>query len=264
MNSRDIAREGLLQGRLLVVTGGRDGIGRSISLECAREGADVAIVTSGPVSNAASVVEAVSAMGRRAVAFRADVTRAAEVEKLFGEIATTLGPLDILVNNAGGFAGGPLETLGEDAWDKVFAANTKSTFLCSAAACRAMEGRGGAIVNVAGASAHRTFPRGGAYGPAKAAVLALTRQMALEWAPKGIRVNCVSPGPIREPDTDWQSREPALAREVLRLPLSRAGTSREVAQAVVFLASEQAGYITGHALPVDGGSVHTWYLWDER
>lgn len=262
MNSRDAAGNGLLHGRLVVVTGGRDGIGRSIVLECARAGADVAIVTSGPVSNAAAVVDQASAFGGRAAAFQADVTRGAEVEALFAEIASALGPLDILVNNAGGFSGGPLETLAEDAWDRVFALNTKSTFLCSAAACRAMEGKGGAIVNIAGASGHRTFPRGGAYGPAKAAVLALTRQMALEWADKGIRVNCVSPGPIREPDSDWQSREPALAREVQRLPLRRAGTSREVAQAVVYLASEQAAYITGHALPVDGGGVHTWYLWE--
>jgi 3-oxoacyl-[acyl-carrier protein] reductase len=257
-------RQLLLDGKLAVVTGARDGIGRSIALACARAGADVAIVTSGALTGAAQVVGELKALGRRAAAFRADVTRGAEVEALFAAIGAEFGAIDVLVNNAGGFSGGPLEQLSEKAWDDVFALNTKSVFLCSAAACRAMAGRGGAIVNIAGASGHRTFPRGGAFGPAKAAVLAVTKQMALEWADRGVRVNCVSPGPIREPGTGWESREPVVAREVQRLPLRRAGTGEEVAQAVVFLASDQAAYITGHAMPVDGGGVLTWYLWDSR
>lgn len=135
------------------------------------------------------------------------------------------------MNNAGGGGiGKPLELLTEEEWDRPFSINTKGTFLLSAAAVRHMKTRHkGAIINIAGASAHRSFPGRGAFGPSKAAVLNFTQQASLEWASFGVRVNAVSPGPIREPETDWQVNEPSLAIEVKMLPLGRAGTSLEVA-----------------------------------
>ena len=148
-------------------------------------------------------------------------------------------------------------------WDAVFAVNAKGTFLASAAAARRMiPYNRGAIVNIAGASAHRSFVGAGAYGPSKAAVVNLTTQMALEWAKYGIRVNGVSPGPIRDEDTGWEAREPLLAERVKRLPLKRAVSTREVARAVVYLASPDARSITGQMIIVDGGGTATWYITD--
>lgn len=253
-------RSPLLAGKIMVVTGGRNGIGQTICIEAAREGADIVLVTRAAPEMAQVAIAAVEAQGRRALALTADVTNPDSVERLFDSVMARFGRLDVLVNNAGGFAGGPLESISAQDWDKVFIANTRSVFLCSSQAFKHMSSAGGAIVNITGASAHRTFIRGGAYGPAKAAVLALSRQMALEWGAYGIRSNCVSPGPIREPGENWQQREPALAQQVERIPLRRAGSSREVARAVIYLASDDAAYTTGQDLIVDGGSVHTWYM----
>jgi NAD(P)-dependent dehydrogenase (short-subunit alcohol dehydrogenase family) len=184
------------------------------------------------------------------------------VDELIAKTLKRFGRLDILVNNVGGGGvGGPLEQLSEADWDRAFTLNAKSAFLCSAAAARIMiPQRSGVIINIAGASAHRNYPRYGAFGPSKAAVISLTQQASLEWAQYGIRVNGVSPGPIRDPDTNWQDREPALAKEVMLIPLQRAGTRLEVARAVVYLASDDAAYVTGQMIIVDGGGVNTWYL----
>jgi 3-oxoacyl-[acyl-carrier protein] reductase len=117
----------------------------------------------------------------------------------------------------------------------------------------------GVILNIAGASAHRCYPGYGAFGPSKAAVVSFTIQASIEWAPYGIRVNGVSPGPIRD-YAGWQEREPQVAKEVMLLPLKRAGTRREIARAVTYLASDDAAFITGQMLIIDGGGVNTWYL----
>lgn len=248
--------------RVAIVTGGSRGIGRTICLELAREGARVALITKQNLDSAQAAVREIEALGGRAIAVQADVTSKASVDRMVDHVADAFGRVDILVNNAGGGGvGGPLELLSESDWDRAFAVNAKGTFLCSAAAARRMiRQRSGVIVNVAGASAHRCYPRYGAYGPSKAAVISFTRQASLEWAPYGIRVNGVSPGPIRDPDSDWQKREPALAKEVQLIPLRRAGTRLEVARAVTYLVSDDAAYTTGQMLIVDGGGVNTWYL----
>lgn len=251
-----------LKGKVAIVTGGNRGIGRTICIELAREGAHVAVVGGHNIENANAVVAEVEQLGSRGVAMLADITTKAAVDRMVDETVKVFGKVDILVNNAGGGGvGGPLEQLSEEGWDRAFALNAKGTFLCSAAAARHMIGqRSGVIINIAGASAHRSYPRYGAYGPSKAAVISFTTQASLEWAPFGIRVNGVSPGPIRDPDTNWQEREPILANEVLLIPMQRAGTRLEVARTVVYLASDDAGYVTGQMLIVDGGGVNTWYL----
>ncbi|HEY0918978.1 SDR family NAD(P)-dependent oxidoreductase [Devosia sp.] len=252
-----------LTGKVALVTGASRGIGRQICIELAAEGARLAAVGGRDLVGAEATAAEVEAVGGQALALQADIRDEGSVEKMVAATVKRFGGVDILVNNAGGGGiGKSLHELSADEWDNAFALNTRSAFLCSAAVARDMIARqaGGVIINIAGASAHRNYAGYGAYGPSKAAVISLTEQASIEWAPYGIRVNGVSPGPIRDPDSNWQEREPVLAEEVRRLPLRRAGTRKEVARTVAFLAGPDAGYITGQVIVVDGGGLNTWYL----
>ncbi len=250
-----------LAGQAALVTGGGRGIGRAIALALAEAGADVALTWHADEESADATVSDIEALGRHAMAIRADLTQRADADAMVRATVAALGRLDLLVVNAGGRGRGPLETLGEAEWDHVVAVNLKAAFLACTAAARHMIGAGGgAIVTIAGASAHRSYPLAGAYGPSKAALVSLTKQMALEWAAHGIRVNGVSPGPIRDPAEDWQSQEPRLVAQAAKIPLRRVGAPDDVARAVLYLASPDAAYVTGHMLLVDGGSAETWYV----
>lgn len=261
-NAEDMAAGRDMAGQVAIVTGGGRGIGRAIVLELARAGADVAVLAARDLAAAQAVAEEACALGVRSTALTADIADDASITGAVGQVARSLGRVDILVNNAGASARAPLVALTVEDWDRVFATNARGAFLVGRAVALQMqaEGHGGAIVNIAGASAHRCYPGAGGYGPSKAAVVSLTQQMAVEWAPLGIRVNGVSPGPIRDNASGWEAREPALAAEVRKIPLKRAGEPWEVARAVRYLASADAGYITGQMLILDGGSVTTWYI----
>jgi NAD(P)-dependent dehydrogenase (short-subunit alcohol dehydrogenase family) len=165
-----------LQGKIAIVTGGNKGIGRTISVELAREGADVTVVAGHDLVGAKDVVDEIENLGRRGLPLLADVTRSDSIESMMAAAVAHFGRIDILVNNAGGGSVRlPLDQISEQDWDRVFAINTKSVFLCStAAARRMMQQNSGVIVSIAGASAHRTYPRYGAFGPAKAAVVSFT------------------------------------------------------------------------------------------
>ncbi|BCP56080.1 beta-ketoacyl-ACP reductase [Kaistia sp. 32K] len=250
-----------LSGRVAVVTGGGKLIGRAISLAFAEAGAAVAVVAHTGRAQAEETAEAIRSLGGQAHVVMADVSKGESVEAMMDTVVAQFGRIDILVNNAGIDAHAPLISLTEADWDSVFAVHAKGTFLCGAAAARRMlPAKSGVIINIAGASAHRSWPGGGAYAPAKAAVVNLTRQMALEWAPAGIRVNGVSPGPIVSAEPDWRVAFPEYVERFGKLPLQRPGTPEEVASAVRYLASPQASYITGQMLVVDGGSTATWYM----
>ncbi len=252
---------GRLHGSAALVTGGGRGIGRAISLALATEGADVAVAYRTDRVRAEETAAAVTAVGRRALCVEADCTDRASADAMVGAVTAAWGRLDLLVNNAGGHGRAPLLDLDPADWDRVVTVNLRGVFLAGTAAARAMRaGGGGVIINIAGASAHRSYPGAGAYGPSKAAVVSLTKQMALEWAEHGIRVNGVSPGPIREPGDAWMPDEPHLVKQAARIPLRRVGTPADVAHAVVYLASAEAAYVTGHMLLVDGGSAETWYI----
>ena len=250
-----------LAGCAALVTGGGGDIGRAITLALAAEGADVAVVYRSDRASAEATADAVRSAGRRALCIEADCTDAVSTAAMVAAVTSAWGRLDLLVNNAGARGRAPLLDLDPADWDRVVTVNLRGVFLAGAAAARAMRQRGeGAIVNIAGASAHRSYPGAGAYGPSKAAVVSLTKQMALEWGEYGIRVNGVSPGPIRDPQSGWEAEEPGLVSQAKRIPLRRVGSPADVARAVVYLASTDAAYVTGHMLLVDGGSAETWYV----
>ncbi|TKI05305.1 SDR family NAD(P)-dependent oxidoreductase [Martelella alba] len=250
-----------LAGRTALITGGSKGIGRAVALAVAQAGADIALLVRGDRVAADALLTEIRAGGGRAEAFYGDI---ADREQVVRQIAATIacfGAVHMLVNNAGATAAGDLLSLGDEDWRRVIDVNLTGCFTVSVTAAQHMRRQGGGvIVNIAGASAHRCYPGAGAFGPAKAAVANLTRQMAVEWADYGIRVNGVSPGPIREAGDHWQRDEPQLADEVARLPLRRAGTPEDVAAAVLYLLGDGAAYTTGHMLAVDGGGLCTWYM----
>ncbi|ORJ25927.1 SDR family NAD(P)-dependent oxidoreductase [Rouxiella badensis] len=249
-----------LNDKIALVTGGAKGIGRAICLELAARGAKIALVYRRDGLSAEKTAQEIRLAGGQVGLYQAELTERQSVNRAVAQVVADWGAIDILVNNAGASAPASLLELNDSQWQQVLQFNATGCFITSTEVAKVMLARGGSIISIAGASAHRCYPGAGAFGPSKAAVVNLTTQMAMEWAQYGIRVNGVSPGPIREADDGWQQQEPALAEEVTRLPLRRAGTPREVAKAVCYLASEDAGYTTGQMLIVDGGGVCTWYL----
>lgn len=252
-----------LKGISSIVSGGGRGIGRAITLALAKEGSDVAVIAKSDLKSAEATAFEVQQLGRRNLALLADVTNKESVGKMVEEVCKNFGKVDLLINNAGMNVRGRLEEVTEEDWDRVVAVNLKGVFLCSVAVVRQMIKRsiGGNIINIAGASAHRCYAENGAFGPSKAAVINLTKQMAVEWAKYRIRVNGVSPGPTMTSLTEERIKDEDVLRRISKIPMGRIATPDEVASVVVFLASEDSKYMTGQSLIVDGGSVHTWYLY---
>ena len=242
-----------LKGRAALVTGSGSGHGRAIAGRLAEAGAAVAVHYRTSEQGAHEVVATIEAADGRAVALRADLTQAREVDRLFGAAVEALGSLDILVNNAGAYPLASLVEMSEEEWEGVLDANLKSVHLCTQAAARRMAD-GGAIVNVASVEGLQPMPMHAHYDAAKAGVLMHTRAAALELGPRGIRVNAVSPGLIARPGIEgaWPEGVEAWLRAV---PLGRLGTAEDVADACLFLVSDGARWISGANLVVDGGGV---------
>ncbi|MFI6208394.1 SDR family oxidoreductase [Streptomyces sp. NPDC051041] len=240
---------GALHGKAALVTGGSRGIGAATALRLAREGADVALTYVSAAEAAEDVVRAVEALGRRAVALRADAGDAAEAAGAVERAADALGGLDVLVNNAGVGVLGPLETLSDADVDRVLAVNVRGVYLaCRAAAARMTDG--GRIVTVGSCLARRVpGPGGTLYAMSKAALIGLTKALARELGPRGITANIVHPGPV---DTDMNPADgPYAAGQAAMTALGRFGTAEEVASTVAHLAA--AAYVTGAEFAVDGG-----------
>ncbi len=242
-----------LRGKVVVITGGGGGIGRATALAFAREGATV-VVSDINLEAAQAVAEEVRALGVPALAVRTDVADPEDAQRL---IATTLehfGRIDVLVNNAGIFQSKPLDDLTAAEWDRVMAVNLRGAFLCAQAALGPMKAqRSGQIINL-GSLAGQVggIVAGANYAASKAGIICLTKSLAKNAGPFGIRVNCVNPGVIDTPMTQPWPPE-ARAALVQQTPLGRLGRPEEVANAIVFLASDAASFIHGAHLDVNGG-----------
>ncbi|WP_228916067.1 SDR family NAD(P)-dependent oxidoreductase [Streptomyces sp. DH20] len=241
--------EKTLFGRTALVTGGSRGIGAATALRLAQEGADVAVTYVNGKEAAEDVVRAVEALGRRAVALRADAGDPEEAASAVTAAVRHLGRLDVLVNNAGVGVMGPLESLSPADVDRVLAVNVRGVFLTSRAAAAVMP-RGGRIITVGSCLTQRAPGTGGTlYAMSKAALVGLTKALARELGERGITANIVHPGPT---DTDMNPADgPYAAGQAAVTALGRFGTAREVAETIVHLAG--AAYVTGAEVAVDGG-----------
>lgn len=251
-------------GRVSLITGGGSGIGRATALQFAREGAAVVIVDIDADSAAAAAAE-IGAFGRQAIAVQGDVGAASTAQRAVKTAMDKFGRLDFLFNNAGMEFIAPLLETEEEQWDAVQDTNMKGTYLMSRAAIRVMRGTGyGVIVNNASDAGLRGIKLNAAYSSSKAGIIHLTRSIALDYAAEGIRCNCICPGCIRTPlcerfNAEVGARKGKSGEEVLNdfvqanIPMKRVGTSDEVASVVLFLCSEEARYVNGAVIPVDGG-----------
>ena len=238
-----------LAGKAAVVTGSTRGIGRAVALALAREGADVLVHGRDPAA-ARGACQEIEALGRRTAWYTADLEQAAAARAVVDRALEAFGKLDLLVNNAGLFQRQPALELEEADWDRLLDVNLKGAFFCAQAAARAMLGRGGAIVNMASDACWSGGLNPCAhYAASKAGLVSITRSLAKELAPHGIRVNALAPGMI---ETDMGDTAGATLGG-LQIPLGRYGTPDEVAAAVVFLASDEASYVTGANLNLSGG-----------
>ena len=237
---------------LALVTGASKGVGRGIALALASVGWDVCVNYHSDRLGAEETATAVRAAGVRSWVHGADVGDGREVSGMFARVAEQMGELRLLVNNAGVQTWGPLLELSEEDWDRTTRTNLKGTFLCTQQAARVMRRRGGAIVNIGSGANRHPFPNLAAYCASKGGVQNLTEVAAVELGPVGIRVNCVAPGAIEVERTREEAEDYAATWSPLT-PLGRIGQPVDVADAVVYLASEQARFVTGQTLYVDGG-----------
>ena len=247
-----------LAGKSAVITGGGTGIGQAIALEFAREGAQVA-VAGRRKEKLNETLRLLQQTGCSALALECDVTKAADTERLIKSAEDAFGKVNVLVNNAGALSVSTVETISEDDWDRVMATNVKGPFLMSRAALPAMRrAGGGSIINVGSVLGIVAIRDRAAYCASKGGVTMLTRAMALDHAHDRIRVNCLCPSIVEsdmtqnlfaETEAGRQARESRLAS----IPLGRFGQPADIAGLAVFLASEEASWMTGTVIPVDGG-----------
>ncbi len=250
-------------GKVAIVTGAASGIGRATALAFAREGARVACADIN-AEGAEDTARAIGAEGGQAIAIRADVASEADVRAMVSETVRRWDALDILFNNAGVGLGAPVTSMTLAQWQRVLDVNLTGVFLgCKYAIPEMLRRGGGVIVNTASDAGLRGSPYLSAYCASKAGVVLLTKSLAVEWAAQGIRINCVCPGLVRTPIVEPYLRQmqeltgaaPSETWERLARshPIGRVGEPEDIARAVLFLASEEAAFITGVALPVDGG-----------
>jgi NAD(P)-dependent dehydrogenase (short-subunit alcohol dehydrogenase family) len=246
-----------LDGKVALVTGAAKGIGRGCAQVLSKHGARIAVVDLDAAAGPLTVKE-IEASGGRAVFFRTDVSKSDDVQKTIARLLEVFGRLDVLINNAGYHISKSVEDTSEKEWDYILNTNLKSVFLCSKYAIPHLRKTRGAIVNMSSMVGLVGQRNAGAYSATKGGIIAMTKGMALDFAKDGIRVNCLCPGWVETPLVeDWfsQQADPHAAKEYIyaRHPLGRIAATEEIANAVVFLCSEESSFVTGVALSVDGG-----------
>jgi NAD(P)-dependent dehydrogenase (short-subunit alcohol dehydrogenase family) len=246
-----------LAGKTAIVTGGESGIGRAISELFAAQGANVVIADLTDRGTARTIAR----KGGKAVYVKTDVCSEAQAARLVSQAVKRFGGVDILCNNAGIVLFKPMSETTEDEWDRVLGTNLKGVFLVSKHAIPEMlKRKGGAIVNIASQLGLVGLEGFAAYCASKGGVVLLTKTMALEYAARNIRVNCICPGPIQTPMLESEIQmepDPEAARKAWarKQPIGRIGSPDEIAQAALYLASERSSFVVGHALVVDGGYI---------
>lgn len=243
-----------LAGKVALVTGAQQGIGKAIALAYGREGASVVINYLDDRQAAQAIATQIQQAGGKAAIAPGSVARPDDVRAMI-EVGATLGGIDILVNNAGIFPRVEFLRMTEAQWDEVLEVNLKGTFRCTQAVARDLvaRGRGGAIINLASGAAFRSSPRGVHYVSSKAGIVGLTRAAALELAPHRIRVNAIAPGLTDTAQPRYGMSEEELQAAGRQVPLGRMAEPEDIAHVAVFLASEEAGHITGQTIHVNGG-----------
>jgi 3-oxoacyl-[acyl-carrier protein] reductase len=247
-----------LTGKVALVTGASRGIGRGVALSLAKQGADVVVNYAGNVEGASQTVSEVTAMGRRAIAIKADVSKKSEVVAMVNEAVKQMGKIDILVNNAGVLSYQAFVDMPEEEWDKIIDTNLKGQFLVGQAVSKHMVDNGikGKIINIASIASGQVgvgYPSLSHYCASKGGVIAMSEAMAVELGPKGINVNVIAPGAI---DTDMAKSlsDPKVMEGLLsRLSIKRIGKPEDIGAMAVFLAAEESSYCSGVTFYVDGG-----------
>ncbi|WP_423460372.1 SDR family NAD(P)-dependent oxidoreductase [Ottowia sp. VDI28] len=245
-----------LAGRVALITGAGKGLGRAIALGLAEAGADVALLAR-TRADLDAVAGQVQALGRRALVMVADATRSDQVDAAVAQAVAELGSVRVLVHAAGGSLRKPSVDISDEEWDQVIAANLSSTFkVCRAVGRHMLAHGGGSIINIASTAGVRGRAGNAPYSAAKAAVINLSRALAMEWAPSGVRVNVLAPGrfltPLTQAEMDIPEKYAAFVRQV---PLGRIGRPEELKDIAVWLASDASSYVTGSTITLDGGQT---------
>lgn len=238
-----------LNGKVAVVTGASKGIGAAIAQELAGAGAAVVVNYSNSPQQAEAVIAKIKAAGGKAKAVKANVSKLAEARKLIESAVSEFGRVDILVNNAGVYEFSPLPEISEEHYNRIFDLNVKGLLFTTQAAAKAFDSHGGTVINISSLASQTAIPASAVYSATKAAVDSVT-----ELGPRNILVNSILPGPVETEGTHAMANFDALRNEfVPRTPLGRIGQPNDIANVVTFLASDQAGWITGQVIPVAGG-----------
>ncbi len=246
-----------LENKTVVVTGAGSGLGKATAIAAAKEGASVVLADINSSATEA-VAQEIEKNGGKALCSQVNVCSQESIQEMLGQAVKTFGKVDSLVNCAGIFSSIPFLDLTEEDWDRMLNINLKGSFLCSQAFIKKLleQKTGGSIVFLSSISGYIGFTKSAHYCASKGAVRQLSKAIALEFGPNGIRSNVVAPGTIETPMNDWIIKDPEMhAQSVASIPMGRFGTSKEIASAILFLISDEAAYCTGSEILVDGGQI---------